>query len=54
MTVLVTRLGGADTKRHCGYVHLAESSNGIQKGLTVSDDLFSTHIWQLGHKLDSK
>ena len=45
MTVLVARLRAADTRRHSGYGHLTESSNGIEKGLTVSDDLFSTHIW---------
>ena len=44
MTVLVAPLRDADTRRHCGYVHLAESSNGIKMGHTVSDDLFSTGI----------
>ena len=44
MTVLVATLRAADTSHHCGYVHLAESSNGIEKGSAVSDDLFSTVI----------
>ena len=54
MTVLGARLRAVDTRRHCGYVHLAGSSNGIEKGFTVSDDLFSTDLQQLGHKLDSR
>ena len=41
MAVLVTRLRGADTGHHCGYVQLVESSIGIKMRPTVSGTLFS-------------
>ena len=40
MTLLVTRLRGADTGHHCAYVHLVGSSIGIKMRPTVSVTFF--------------